>query len=138
MNEHEHRASIGLASLTLDDLAALHGGIARQMLEISERTNRCHDACVARNARVARHQLSELIKVLRLCVKFRPDYEQVIATFTERDLSPLRELIKDEAWDRVDETWAELVAAVNQAHEETNHGYLVFQLDPRRYRDLKL
>jgi hypothetical protein len=136
--DHTHSASNGRAELSLDDLAALHGGFARYMLEISDRATRCHQAAKARNRLVARHQLGELTKSLRLSVVVRPQYRDAVETFINEELAPVRTIIDNEEWDRFDQAWDGLTIAVNKSHEEFDHGYLVWKVPTNAPSDLDL
>lgn len=136
--DHTHLASNGRAELTLDDLANLHAGLAHFMLEISERATRLHQAAQAKNKRVARHQLGELTKTLRLSVKVRPEYGEAVEKFIADDLGKLRTAIDDEDWANFPNVWEELTASVNRYHEEFDHGYLVWRVPTDAASDLDL
>ena len=138
LEEHTHVARNGRADLSLDELALLHGGLAHFMLEISERATRCYQAGKARNRKVARHQLGELTKTLRLAVLVRPQYGEEIERFISEDLVKVRATIDDEAWDGFEEVWDGLTIAVNKSHEEFDHGYLVWRVPTNASSDLDL
>ncbi len=125
---HSHEASNGRATLSLDDLAVLHGGLAHFMVEISDRATRCYQACRAQNRRVALHQLSELTKTLQLAAIVRPQYSDAIGVFTANDLTTIRDLIDEERWVDFDEVWRGLESAVNKSHTEFDHGYLIWRV----------
>ena len=136
--DHTHLASNGRAEISLDDLANLHGGLARAMVEISDRATRCYQAAQAKNKRVARHQLGELTKALRLAVLVRPQYDAPIEKFIAEELAPVRTVIDDEDWDKFETVWDGLTIAVNQTHEEFDHGYLVWKVPTNAPSDLDL
>ena len=136
--DHTHLASNGRAEISLDDLANLHGGLARAMVEISDRATRCYQAAQAKNKRVARHQLGELTKALRLAVLVRPQYDAPIEKFIAEELAPVRTVIDDEDWDKFESVWDGLTFAVNQSHEEFDHGYLVWKVPTNAPSDLDL
>lgn len=136
--DHAHIASNGRAELGLDDLAALHGGLARFMVEISDRATRCYQAAQAKNRLVARHQLGELTKSLRLAVLVRPQYGEAIEAFISEDLGKVRATIDNEDWDHFEEIWEGLTIAVNDYHEEFDHGYLVWRVPTNASSDLDL
>lgn len=135
---HTHIATNGRAELSLDELASLHGGFAHFMLEISERATRCYQAAKAQNVRVARHQLSELTKTLRLSVTVRPQYASAMERFIAEDLAKVVVVIAREDWDHFDEVWDAFTVAVNDRHEEFDHGYLVWRVPPNSPSDLDL
>ncbi|MGB9111331.1 MAG: hypothetical protein WCF24_01230 [Acidimicrobiales bacterium] len=136
--DHTHVASNGRTELSLDDIAMLHGGFAHFMLEISDRATRCYQAAQARNSRVARHQLSELTKVLRLSVMVRPQYADAMEHFISEDLAKVSATIANEDWGNFDEQWEAFTIAVNDRHEEFDHGYLVWQVPKNATSDLDL
>jgi hypothetical protein len=136
--DHVHVGSNGRAELTLDDLANLHGGLARAMVEISDRATRCYQAAQAKNKKVARHQLGELTKALRLAVLTRPQYDTAIEKFIAEELAPVRATIDEENWDAFESVWDGLTIAVNQSHEEFDHGYLVWKVPTNAPSDLDL
>ena len=135
---HTHIATNGRAELGLDDLAALHGGFAHFMLEISARATRCYQAAKARNSRVARHQLSELTKTLRLSVKVRPQYAEAMERFISEDLGRVSQAIADADWDHFEQVWEAFTIAVNDRHDEFDHGYLVWRVPKDAPSDLDL
>src|SRR5579863_2654033 len=136
--DHGHIATNGKAELNLDDLALLHGGFAHFMLEISERATRCYQAAQAKNARVARHQLSELTKTLRLSVMVRPQYSEAMERFISGDLAKVSRAMTDADWDHFEEIWQAFTAAVNDRHEEFDHGYLVWRVPKQAPSDLDM
>jgi hypothetical protein len=83
--DHSHVATNGRAELSLDDLAALHGGFAHFMVEISGRATRCSQAAKAKNRLVALHQLGGLTKTLKLSALV-PQYAEAVETFIADDL----------------------------------------------------
>lgn len=108
------------------------------MLEISERATRCYQAAQAKNLRVARHQLSELTKTLRMSMLVRPQYAEAMERFISEDLAKVGAVIADEDWDHFDEVWDSLTIVVNDRHEEFDHGYLVWRVPSDAPRDLDL
>lgn len=131
-------ASNGHATLSLDDLAVLHGGLATFMVEVSNRALRAFQAGRARNRRVATHQLGELVKVLRRSVMVRPQYREAMERFIETDLAAVRTVVQEERWDQFDMAWDRLTSSVNEYHEEFNHGYLRWRVPEDAPSDLDL
>lgn len=136
--DHAHLASNGRADLTLDDLANLHAGLAHFMVEISDRATRCYQAAQAHNKLVARHQIGELTKTLRLAAMVRPQYLDSIETFIADDLGKVRATIDDEDWAHFEDVWEHLTVAVNKNHTEHDHGYLVWRVPTNTASDLDL
>lgn len=135
---HTHAASNGKTELTLDDLAFLQPGLARLMLEIGNRFWRCYHAARVGNRRLARFQLSEGTKLLRLCPVVRPQYADDVARFVEEDLARLREAIDSGDRDRFEAAFEAMTVEVNRLHDVWNHGYLVWQVPKDPPQDLVL
>lgn len=136
--DHQHLASNGRAELSLDQLAQLHGGLAKFMVEISARATRVYQAGQARNRRVTLHQIGELTKLLRLSVVVRPEYQDAMEKFIGQDLVALRAVAEAEDWERFGEVWNTLTGSVNSYHEQFNHGYLVWKVPGDAPSDLDL
>ena len=81
VNDHTHAPSNGKVELTLEQLALMQPGVARLMLEVSNRFSRGYHAAKAENSRLARFQLSEGSKVLRLCAVVQPRYVEAVDQF---------------------------------------------------------
>lgn len=135
---HTHAANTGKVELTLEDLAILQPGLARLMLEIGNRFHRCYHAAMAHNVRLARFQLSEGTKLLRLCIVIRPQYEDDIVRFIGEDLDTLREAIESADDERFQSAFAAMTDNVNRLHEVWNHGYLVWKVPETPPGDLVL
>jgi len=68
-------------------------GVARLMLEVSNRVSRGYHAAKAKNARLARFQLSEGSKVMRLCAVVQPRYVEAIDSCMADHVNVIRDLI---------------------------------------------
>ena len=136
--DHTHVASNGKTELSLEELALIQPSLARLMLEVGERFGRCYHAARARNRRLARFQLSEGVKLLKLGVVVRPKYAEDTARFIDEDVARLRAVIDAEQWDRVEEVFAELTVEVNRLHEVWDHGFLVWKAPEAPPADLVL
>jgi hypothetical protein len=134
--EHTHTATNGRAEFTLDELAELHGGLAPWMMLVSQRTSRAYVAAKAKNARLARFQISEATKLLRSSAKVRPQYTEAVEKFITEQFGGLRKIIEAEDWDNFDAAWEAMTVAINENHEEFDHGFLVWKVDPSAAGDL--
>lgn len=135
---HTHVASSGKAELTLDQLAFLQPGLARLMLEIGNRFWRCYHAAAAQNRRLARYQLSEGTKLLRMCAVVRPQYREDVERFVDEEVARLREAVEAAEWEAFEVAFAEMTETVNRLHDKWNHGYLVWQVPKEPPQDLVL
>jgi hypothetical protein len=134
----EKVASNGRAEFSLNELAELHGGLAPWMMLASERARRCYHAAKAHNARLARFQLSETVKLLRSGSKVRPQYEEAMEQFISEDLGVIRKIFEDGDWDHFEEAWSKLTDAINVNHEKFDHGFLIWRVSPVPPEDLVL
>lgn len=138
VTDHTHAPSNGKVEITLEQLAMIQPGVARLMLEISDRYSRGYHAAKAKNARLARFQLSEGTKLLRICAVVNPKYESPVEQFLEEHVNPLRDLIGDERWEDLDKAWEEMTDEINRWHEVFDHGFLVWRVSPIPPADLDL
>jgi hypothetical protein len=136
--DHSHTVSNGKTDLTFDELGGMQPGVARLMLEVSNRFSRAYHAAKAENRRLATFQLSEGVKVLRLCGVVQPRYVEPIAQFVEEHVTPLRALFAAKDWSHVDDAWDLMTKEINRWHEEFAHGFLVWRVSPNPPDDLDL
>ena len=136
--DHTHAPSNGKVEITLEQLAMIQPGVARLMLEISDRYSRGYHAAKAKNARLARFQLSEGSKLLRICGVVNPKYREPVEQFMVEHVNPLRDLIGDERWDDLDKAWEAMTVEINRWHEEFDHGFLVWRVSKTPPADLDL
>lgn len=136
--DHTHAPSNGKVELTLEQLALMQPGVARLMLEVGNRFGRGYHAAKARNARLARFQLSEGTKLLRLCGVVQPRYHDAIEEFVALHVEPLRRLLEEGRFEDLDTSFEALTKDVNRWHEEFNHGFLVWKVPATPPEDLDL
>lgn len=137
-DDHTHVAGSSRLALSLDDIASIQPGVARLMLEVSNRFSRGYHAAKAKNARLARFQLNEGMKVLRICAVMQPRYAEAIQRFSADHVDPLRDLMEHEQWDRFDELWQAMTDEINRQHEEFDHGFLIWRVSQRPPDDILL
>jgi hypothetical protein len=138
VNDHTHAPSNGKVELTLEQLALMQPGVARLMLEVSNRFSRGYHAAKAENSRLARFQLSEGSKVLRLCAVVQPRYVEAVDQFMAEHVNVVRDLIEAKQWDRLDLAWEAMTKEINRWHEEFAHGFLVWKVSDTPPEDLDL
>jgi hypothetical protein len=136
--DHTHYANNGKAELSLDTLGAIQPGMARLMVEVSDRMWKCYHAGKARNRPLARYQLSEATKIMKTSVVVRPKYADSMQKFIAGEIAALRAVIEAEDWERFEEVYDQVVAATNRYHEEFDKGFLVWQVPQGPPRDLDL
>jgi hypothetical protein len=135
---HTHLVNNGKAELTLDELAAIQPGMARLMVEVSDRMWKCYHAGKARNRPLARYQLSEAIKIMKTSVVVRPKYFDATQRFLGEEIAVLRGAIESEDWGRFEAVYDDVTQAVNRYHEEFDKGFLVWKVPQDPPRDLDL
>jgi hypothetical protein len=136
--DHTHVATFRALSLPLDELASIQPGVARLMLEVSNRFSRGYHAAKAENAQLARFQLNEGLKILRICGVVQPKYAEPVAQFTEMHVDPIRELLAEKKWSELDAAWEAMTKEVNRWHAEFAHGFLVWKVSDTPPADLDL
>lgn len=136
--DHVHVANNGKTELTLDELAAIQPGMARLMVEVSDRMWKCYHAGKAHNRPLARYELSEAVKIMKTSVLVRPKYADAMADFIAGEVAVLRGVIEAEAWDRFEAVYADVVTATNRYHVEFDKGFLVWKVPEEPPRDLDL
>lgn len=136
--DHTHVADNGKVELTLDQLAAIQPGMARLMVEISDRMWKCYHAGKARNRPLARYELSEATKILKTSVVVRPKYTDAMGDFIENEMAALRRVVEAEDWESFEEVFESLVQATNRYHEEFDKPYLVWKVPADPPQDLEL
>ncbi len=136
--DHTHLANNGKAQLSLDDLAGIQPGMARLMVEVSDRMWKCYHAGAARNRPLARYQLSEATKIMKTSVVVRPKYADAMQDFISGELAALRAVIEAEEWERFEDSFADVVEATNRYHEDFEKGFLVWKVPETPPADLDL
>jgi hypothetical protein len=137
--DHTHIADSGKAELSLDTLAAIQPGMARLMVEVSDRMWKCYHAGKAHNRPLARYQLSEATKIMKTSAVVRPKYYDSMTKFIAEEIAALRTAIEAENWDRFESVYEDVVTATNRYHDEFDKGFLVWKVpeDPPRDLDLR-
>lgn len=136
--DHTHLVNNGKAEFSLDELAAIQPGMARLMVEVSDRMWKCYHAGRARNRALARYELSEAIKIMKTSVVVRPKYAESMRRFLDGEIATLRQVIESEEWGRFEAVCEEVVGATNRYHEEFDKGFIVWQLPTEPPGDLDL
>lgn len=124
--------------LELEELTALQPGLARLMPEIGARFWKCYYAADAGNWPLAGWQLSELRKLMRLCMVTRPKYIDDLEEWLMEDLEPLKQAIDAEDRERFLRLYHDAVDAANEFHRRWNKQYIVWKLPETPPPDLDL
>lgn len=124
--------------LEVEELTALQPGLARFMPEIGARFWKCYYAAVAGNWPLARWQLSELRKLMRMCMITRPKYTDDLQEWIADDLEPLLQAIEDHDLARFRRVYHEAVDAANEFHRRWKKQFIVWKLPDAPPPDLDL
>jgi hypothetical protein len=138
VTDHTHTVDNGKAEFGLDQLASIQPGMARLMVEVSDRMWKCYHSGKARNRPLARYQLSEATKIMKASILVRPKYTDAMQRFIGAELATLRAVIEAEDWDRFEAVFAEVVRATNRYHVEFEKGFLVWKVPADPPHDLDL
>jgi hypothetical protein len=136
--DHTHLADSGKAQLSLDELAAIQPGMARLMVEVSDRMWKCYHAGRARNRALARYQLSEATKIMKTSAVVRPKYAEAMQRFIGEEIAWLRQVVESEDWEAFPGAFDAVVASANRYHDEFDKGFLVWKVPEDPPRDLDL
>lgn len=114
--------------LSLDQLAEIQPGMARLMVEISDRFCVLYYAAQAGNWELARHEFSEMRKTMQIAGLIRPKYKEPLEGFAAEKLKPLEDAIRAKDWPAFEQAFRETADAANEMHQEFGYAYIVWQL----------
>ncbi|MBI4497722.1 MAG: hypothetical protein HY689_07490 [Chloroflexi bacterium] len=114
--------------LTLDQIGEIQPGMARLMLEISERYWIVYYAAQAENWELARHELSELRKTMQIAQLVRPKYQETLTQFDADYLKPLLDAVRAQDWPAFNAAYRRGVDGANEYHHTFGYGYIEWQL----------
>ena len=124
--------------LELEELTSLQPGLARFMPEIGARFWKCYYAAEARNWPMARWQLSELRKLMRMCMVTRPKYIADLQEWIADDLEPLIWAIDAGDIDGFRNCYHDAVDAANDFHRRWKKPFILWKLPDTPPPDLDL
>lgn len=124
--------------LSLDQIADLMPGMARLMLEISDRYWILYYAAQGGNWDLARHQFGEIRKAMQSAGVTRPKYQEPLAGFEKEKLMPILSAIRAKDWPAFEVAYNDCASAANEMHVEFGYGYVDWQLPPEPPKHLRL
>jgi hypothetical protein len=124
--------------LELEELTALQPGLARFMPEIGARFWKCYYAAAGGSWAMARWQLSELRKLMRMCMITRPKYTADLQEWIADDLEPLMAAIAAQDLATFQRIYHEAVDAANEFHRRWKKEFIVWKLPEAPPPDLDL
>ena len=114
--------------ISLDQIADMMPGMARLMVEISDRYWVLYYAAKGGNWDLARHEYSEMRKTMQMAGVVRPKYAEPLAGFMDEKLKPLEGAIRAKDFSAFDLAYREAAAAANEMHGELGYTYIEWQL----------
>jgi hypothetical protein len=124
--------------ISLNQLAELQPGMARLMVEISDRWSILYHAAKAGNWDMARHQLGEARKAMQMGAITRPNYKEALEGFIAEKLNPVAAAIRSNDWTAFERAFGDATDAANEMHGEFGYAYIVWQLPEAPPPHLKL
>lgn len=114
--------------LTLDQIAEMQPGMARLMLEVSERYWIIWYAARAENWELAHHEFRELRKTNQLAAVVRPKYRDSLAQYDSEYLKPIDEALRARDWQTFAAAYARGIDGANDSHRALGYPYIEWQL----------
>jgi hypothetical protein len=139
MADHESPvAHTRYGDLSLDQIAEIQPGMARLMVEVSDRFWILYYAAKAGNWEMARHEFGELRKALQMAGVTRPKYAESLEGFTNEKLMPILTAVRANDWPAFETAFHDAAGAANEMHGEFGYQYIVWQLPDTPPPHLKL
>ena len=114
--------------LTLDQIAELQPGMARLMVEVSDRFWILYYAAKAGNWEMARHEFGEMRKALQMAGLTRPKYAESLDGFTNEKLMPILNAVRASDWTAFEQAFGQAAEAANEMHGEFGYTYIRWRL----------
>ncbi len=124
--------------LTLDQLAEMQPGMARLMVEVSDRSWLLFYAAQGGNWELARHEFGELRKTMQIAALARPKYREPLEQFQADSLKPLEEAIRARDWSAFEGAYRHAIDAANEKHREFGYEYIEWRLPDSPPQHLRL
>ena len=124
--------------LTLDQIAEMQPGMARLMVEVSDRHWILYYAAKAGNWELARHEFGEMRKTLRMAAVVRPKYQESLERFESEQLKPLEDAVRAKDIGAFEEAFRRTTDSANENHREFGYQYIEWQLPPTPPAHLRL
>ncbi len=125
-------------TLTLDQIAAALPGLARLMLEVSDRTWILYYAAQGGNWRLAHYQYRQLVNAFRLAAVTRPKHHDLIHQYESTWLLPLEAALVAKDLEGFQSAFFVAVDEANRIHARLNHAEIIWKLPPDSPKHLEL
>jgi len=124
--------------LSLDQLADMQPGMARLMVEVSDRYWVLYYAAKGGNWELARHEFGELRKTLRIAAVVRPKYVEPLERFEATQLAAIEATLKARDWPAFEAAYRAATDAANALHRELGYPYIEWRLPGAAPQHLRL
>jgi hypothetical protein len=114
--------------LSLDQLADMMPGMARLMVEISDRYWILYYAAKGGNWDLARHEASELRKTMVMAGVVRPKYKESLAGYLDEKIMPIQDAIKAQDVAAFELAYRDATDAANEMHVELGYECIEWKL----------
>jgi len=124
--------------ISLDQMAEMLPGMARLMVEVSERWWILYYAAKGGNWILARHEFGELRKTMQMAGVIRPKYAEPLAGFIAEKLKPVEDAIRKNDLSALERAYREATDAANEMHGELGYSYIEWRLPETPPQHLRL
>ncbi len=124
--------------LSLDQIAEIQPGMARLMVEVSDRFWILYYAAKAGNWEMARHEFGEMRKAMQIAGLTRPKYKEPLEGFMAEKLQPIEDAIRASDWLAFEQAFGDAAEAANEMHGEFGYAYIQWRLPGEPPKHLKL
>jgi hypothetical protein len=114
--------------LDLNQIAEQLPGMARLMVEVSDRFWLLYYAAKGGNWDLARHELSETRKAFQLAAIVRPKYQEALDAFDLEHMVALQNAIKAEEFGPFERVYRDAIDIANELHVTLGYSYIDWRL----------
>lgn len=114
--------------LTLDQIGDMMPGMARLMVEVSDRYTILYYAAKGGNWDLARHEFSEMRKTLRMAAVVRPKYRDSMDAYDAECMMPLQDAIKTKDFPVLEDAYRAATDRANAYHVEFGYECIDWRL----------
>jgi hypothetical protein len=124
--------------ISLDQIADMMPGMARLMVEISDRFWIMYYAAKNGGWMLARHEYGEMRKTMLMAGVARPKYLVPMRDYITEKMKPVEEAMRTQDWAAFEKAFQEATDAANEMHVEFGYDCITWQLPEEPPKHLKL
>ncbi|MBI4416884.1 MAG: hypothetical protein HY557_07870 [Euryarchaeota archaeon] len=117
-------------TITLEQLAEMQPGMARLMVEYSQRFWTMYYAAKASNWALAKYMHSEMMKLGRIVPVVRPKYAEGMEEFERDYMGPLLAAIDGKDWTAFEAAYRRAIEGSDHFHDKFAKPFIRFRLPP--------